>query len=240
MLKLTEDNTKKYILEAVRTDMLVKKGDTLNLEKDIFHPETKNPVLRNEILRLYDRHEIEDRIPVATEKALKDFYQTYKDSLFCQLAKVNIYALIDSSRKVINEAKHRLEQNVPFEKLAHEIFVKTYARGRDGTVDTYLEDEPPYLGEAAFKLNLYETAGPIEYVDSAKGNWYALIKCMAIREEKQLSYKDVEKTITDDFTKYYREEMTKATQNHLKKKYTVTVYTDVLNQILASMGISPQ
>jgi hypothetical protein len=237
---VTEDNIKKYILEAVRTDMLVKKANTLHLKKDIFQPETKNPVLRNEILRLYDHHEIEDRIPEATEKALKDFYQAHKDSLFYQLAKVNIYAVIDSSKKVIDEAKHKLAQNVPFERLAPEMFVKTYVRGRDGSLDTYLEDEPPYLGEAAFKLKLDETAGPIEYVDSAKGNRYALIKCVAIREEKQLSYKDVEQKITDDFRKYYREEITKATQSHLKRKYAVTVYTDVLNRILASMGIRAQ
>jgi hypothetical protein len=235
---ITEDNIKKYILEAVRTDLLVKKANALNLEKDIFHDQTKNPVLRNEILRLYDLHEIEARIPAATEEALKDFYQTNKDSLFYQLAKVNIYAVIDSSKKVVDEAKEKLEQNVPFEKLAPEIFVKTYVRDRNGTLDTYLADEPPYLGEAAFRLKLYETAGPIEYVDSAKGQQYALIKCVAIREEKQLSYKDVENTITEAFTKYYRDEITRATHERLRKIYTVTVYPDVLNQILASMGIS--
>ena len=235
-----EENVKRYILEAVRTEMLVKKATSLNLERDIFHAETRNPVLRNEILWLYDLHEIEDRIPAATEKALNDFYQAHKDSLFYQLAKVNVYAVIDSNKKTIDEAKHKLELNVPFEKLAPEIFVKTYIRKRDGTFDTYLEDEPPYLGEAAFKLKLNEIAGPIEYVDSAKRIRYALIKSMAIREERQLSYKDVEKTITDDFRKYYREEITRTAQNNLKKKYTVTVYTDVLNQILATMGINPQ
>lgn len=237
---VTEDNIKKYILEAVRTDMLVKKARALKLEEEIFHAQTKNPVLRNEILRLYDAHEIEDRIPAATDKALEDFYEGHKDSLFYQLAKVNIYAVIDSSKKVIEEAKHKLEQNVPFERLAPEIFVKTYVRKRDGTLDTYLEDEPPYLGEPAFQLKLYETAGPIEYIDSARGKQYALIKCMAVREEKLLSFKDVEKTITDDFITYYREAITKETQNRLKTKYTITVYTDVLDQKLSSLGIKPQ
>jgi hypothetical protein len=233
---ITENNIKKYILEAVRTDILAKRANALNLKREIFNAETTNPVLRNEILRLYDRHEIEDRIPAATEKALREFYQAHRESLFYQLAKVNIYAVIDSSKKVVDEAKQKLEQNVPFEKLAPEIFVKTYVRGRDGTFDTYLVDEPPYLGEAAFKLKLYETAGPIDFVDSAGGKQYALIKCVGIREEKQLSYEDVEKTIPDDFRRYYREELTRATQDHLKKKYTVTVYTDVLNRILAAIG----
>ncbi len=234
---ITQDNIKKYVLEALRTDILVKKANALNLGKDIFNAQTKNPVLRNEILRLYDHHEIEARIPAATDQALKDFYEAHKDSLFYQLAKVNIYAVIDSSRKVVDAAKQKLEENVPFEKLAPEIFVKTYVRGRDGTLDTFLEDEPPYLGEAAFKLKLHEIAGPIEYVDSAKGRQYALVKCVAIREEKQLSYEEVGTTISAVFKKHYRDEITEATQDRLRKKYTVTVYTDVLNRELAAVGI---
>ena len=236
---ITQDNIKKYVLEALRTDMLVNKANALNLEKDILNAQTKNPVLRNEILRLYDLHEIEARIPAATDEVLKDFYAAHKDSLFYQLAKVNLYAVIDSSKKVVDAAKRKFEQNVPFEKLTPEIFVKTYIRGRDGSFDTFLADEPPYLADVAFKLKLYETAGPIEYVDSAKGRQYTLIKCIAIREEKQLSYKDVEKTIADVFKKYHREEIARATQDRLRRKYTVTVYTDVLDRELASMGIKP-
>jgi hypothetical protein len=237
---ITQDNIKKYILEAVRTDILVKKANALNLEKDIFHAQTKNPVLRNEILRLYDLHEIEARIPAATDEALKEFYAAHKDSLFYQLAKVNLYAVIDSSKKVVDEAKRKFEQNVPFEKLAPEIFVKTYVRGRDGTFDTFLEDEPPYLADVGFKLKLNETTGPIAYVDTARGLQYAFVKCVGIREEKQLSYEDVKTTIGEVFTKFYREEITRATQDRLKKKYTVTVYTDVLNRELAAVGVKQQ
>jgi hypothetical protein len=237
---VTVDNIKKYILEAVRTDILVKKANALNLEKDIFNARTKNPVLRNEILRLYDVHEIEDRIPAATDKALRDFYAAHKDSLFYQLAKVNLYAVIDASKKVIEEAKLKLEQNVPFEKLAPEIFVKTYVRGRDGSYDTFLADEPPYLADIAFKLKLYETAGPIEYTDTARGRQYALVKCVGIREEKQLSYEDVKATISTVFMKYHRDELTELTHDRLKQKYTVTVYTDVLNREMAAVGIKQQ
>jgi hypothetical protein len=237
---ITQDNIKKYILEAVRTDILVKRANALNLEKDIIHAQTKNPVLRNEILRLYDLHEIEARIPAATDKALKDFYEAHKDSLFYQLAKVNLYAVIDSSKKVVEEAKHRFEQNTPFEKLAPEIFVKTYVQARDGSFDTFLADEPPYLADVAFKLKLYETAGPIEYVDTARGRQYAFVKCVGIREAKQLSFQDVKPTISTAFTKYYRDEITRATEDRLRKKYTVTVYTDVLNRELTAVGINQQ
>ena len=65
---------KKFILEAVRTDLLVKKAKALNLKNDIFHAETNNPVLRNDILRLYDRsRQLKHRIPTPTPVALRRF-----------------------------------------------------------------------------------------------------------------------------------------------------------------------
>jgi hypothetical protein len=121
--------------------------------------------------------------------------------LFYQLAKVNIYALVDSSRSAIEKMKQKLDQGVPFEKLASTILVKTFIRQRDGGIDSYLSNEPPDLGETAFKLRLFETAGPIEYKDTANVRQYALIKCMHIREEKQLTYSDVKKHYCNRFCK---------------------------------------
>ena len=111
---------------------------------------------------------------------------------------------------------------------------------RDGTFNTFLEEEPPFLADAASKLNLFETAGPIEYTDPAKGKQYAPVKCMATRGGKQLSYNDVEKTIGPAFTDYYWDRNNKATIERLKKKYTIKIYQDALQQNLSSIGISPQ
>ena len=66
--------------------------------------------------------------------------------------------------------------------------------------------EPPYLGEAGFKLN-----------ETAKGVQSALIKCMAIREEKPLTNKELENTIGAEFKNYFWAEISKATQEQLKK-----------------------
>jgi len=233
-----EDDIKKFILEAVRTNIIVNKATELNLEKDIVNPRTTNPVIRNGLIRLYNNQIIEGQIPEPTDEALKDFYQANKDSLFYQLAKVNIYAVIDSNKNTINELKRKLDQNIPFEKLAPEILVKTFIRGRDGTINSYLDEEKPFLGEAAFKLKLFETAGPIEYTDPAKGNQYALIKCMAKQEEKQLLYQDVEKTIVDDFKEYHRNKISHAVREQLRNKYPVTIYKDVLKKNLSLIGIN--
>ena len=235
-----EDDIKNFILEAVRTNIIVNKANELNLEKDIFNPSTPNPVIRNELIRLYNKQIIEAQIPKATEEALKKFYQVNKDSLFYQLAKVNIYAVIDSNKNIINEMKRKLDQNTPFQKLAPEILVKTFIRERNGTFDSFLEDEPPFLADTAFKLNLFETAGPIEYNDPVKGTQYALIKCMAKREAKQLTYNDVKITIADEYVSYLRREITSRVEEQLKKKYIVEIYKDVLKQQLSSTGIKLQ
>jgi len=239
-VSVKQDHVKKFILEAVRTSMIVDKAKKLGLEKDVFTPETTNPVLSNGILRLYDRHEIVEQVPPATEQALKEFYQVNKDSLYYQLAKVNIYAAVDSNKGVVDGMKEKLNQNVPFEKLAPRILVITYIRERDGTLKTYFGDEPPLLAEAAFKLKLNEVAGPVEYVDPASGKQYALIKCIGIRDEKQLSYDDARKTISDDFATYHRERIGQSVRERLKKKYAVTIYNDVLQRMFSFLGISPQ
>jgi hypothetical protein len=237
---IKEEDIKKYILEAVRTDMLVTKAYKINLEKNVLSPETTSPVLRKGIVWLYNRHEIEEQIPRATEKELIEFYDANKNSLYYQLAKVNIYAIIDSNKNVIKEAKQKLEQNIPFENLSSTRLVKAYIREQDGGIKSYLGGgEPPYLGGVAMKLKLNETAGPIEYYDTTMGKQYALIKCIATREEKQLSYNEAKKTLLDDFVKYHRNRITQSIKERLKKKYSIIIYKDVLKQNIVSMGIEP-
>ena len=234
-----EDDLKGFILEAIRTDKLIVKARELNLEKDTFNPKTTDPFLENGIIRAYNSQVIEKQIPPATEEALRAFYQANKDSLYYQLKEVNIYALIDSSKSAINEMKAKLDQCVPFEKLASDFLVKSFVRKRDGTIASYFSIEPPYLGEAAFKLKFFETAGPIEYVDSAKVKQYALIECKEIREEKQLTYDDVKKTIASDFADYYRNKIAQSVAEQLKKEYAYTIYKDTLQQDLLSTGVTP-
>lgn len=237
---IEEDDFKRFILEAVQTGKIIDIGRGLNLQKKIFNPGTKNPDLIDGIIRLYNEQVIDKEIPPATYQALKEFYEANRDSLYYQLAKVNIYAVVDSSESAIDKMKEKLDQGVPFEKLAGTILVKTYVRKRDGTIASYFSTEPPYLGEAAFKSKLFEAAGPIEYVDSAKGKQFALIKCMAVREERQLTFGDVRATIAADFADYYRNKIAHSVAEKLKRKYAVEIYEDVLRRDLISSGINSQ
>jgi hypothetical protein len=232
-----EDDVKKFVLEAVRTDMVLRKAFKLRLQKDVFTATTTNPILKEGILQLYNRHVIDAQIPPATEQALKDFYSQNRDSLYYQLAKVNLYAAVDTSRDAVIAMKERLAQNVPFEKIAPNVLVKTYIRNRNGTYKTFLGVEPPYLAEAGFRLNLNDVSGPVAFVDSTGRTHHALIKCVGWREEKQLTYEDVRGTIAEDFANYHRGLISRATRTELWKKYSVTLHPDVLRECLTAIGI---
>ncbi len=234
-----QDELKKFILEAVRTSMIVDKAIALGLGKEVLTPAPTSPVLKSGIVRMYNRHEIEDRIPAATEPALKEFYRANQESLYYQMAKVNVYAIVDARKSAVEGLKETLARNIPFEKLATEVLVKTYIRRRDGTLATYFGNEPPYLAEAAFALKLNEVAGPVEFDDPAKGKQYALIKCVGVQEAKQLSWSDVQPSIADDFATFHRQQITLAVRDRLKKKYSVTIYRDVLRKNMLSAGINP-
>jgi hypothetical protein len=232
-----EDDVKKFVVEAVRTDMVLRKAFKLRLQKDVFTATTTNPILKEGIVQLYNRYVIDAQIPPATDQALKDFYSQNRDSLYYQLAKVNLYAAVDTSRDAVIAMKERLAQNVPFEKIAPNVLVKTYVRNRDGSYRTFLGIEPPYLAEAGFRLNLNDVAGPVAFVDSTGRTHYALIKCVGRREEKQLTYDDVRGTIAEDFANYHRGIISRATRTALWKKYNVTLHPDVLRECLAAIGI---
>jgi hypothetical protein len=237
---IKEDQLKAFILEAVRSNYIVNRAIKLNLEKEIVHPRTMNSAIRDELINLYVHYVIESQVPPATQSALQQFYNENKDSLFYQLAKVNIYAIIDSNKNTMDELKLRLNQNVKFEKLRNELIVKTYIKDREGIIKSYYSPEPPFLGKAAFELKPDEIAGPIEYNNPVIGKQYALIKCIARQEEKQLTYNDVERTIAETYKKYYKNEMTKRVEEQLKKKYPITIYKDVLKQNLSSLGIKSE
>lgn len=60
------------------------------------------------------------------------------------------------------------------------------------------------------------------------------------KEEKQLTYNDVQNTIETDYTTKMREQITKTIQDELQKKYPVKIFKDVLKQNLAALGIPVQ
>ena len=236
----TIDEFKKFILEAVRTNIVVSKATKLHLEREILTPRTTNPVLQHYIVEHYNAQVIDTKIPAPTEQALRQYYKENMDSLYYQVAKVNIFAVIDTNKQTIVDAKQKLQQNVPFNKLAPIVYVKTFIQKKGGPVKSYFSTEPPYLGKIAIQLHLNETAGPLEYTDTANVKQYALIKCIARLDEKQLTYDDVKGRIVADFTKYYRQKIADEIDAQLRKKYSVRVDEGALKKSMRAIGLKLQ
>ena len=229
----TAGDIKSVITEALRLDRLVRKARSLGLEQAVFNPNSADPTLKERIVRMYDQKEIEEKIPALTEQAKKQFYAENKDSLYYQLAKVNIYAVIDSIPARLEAMKEKLAAGTPFQKLAPVIDVKAYIRKKDGILATYLGNEPPYLAEAAMKLALNEVSGPVEFLDETGKTKEALIKAVGVREEKQLSFEEALATMGQDFVKYHKELLEASTEKYLRAKYPVSVRDAVLDRLLS-------
>lgn len=237
---ITEYDIKEYIREAVSMDIVLQKALAMRLDKKILGPFTDNYVLVDEITKLYDQEVIEKQIPPKTEKALKLFYESNKDSLYYQLAEVIIYIALAPDTSTITEFKKRLDAGIPFEKVDRRVLVRKIIRDRDGTLRPEKSDVSIELAKAAFTLQLNEVAGPIEYYDSENGKKYALIKCIKIKEEKQLTYDDVKDRLVNDYKNFHREKIKEKVRNQLMKQFNVKIYTDRLKDCLVAMKIPTQ
>lgn len=225
-----------FIVEAMRSDIIIRKAQDLGFEKKVFHPRTKNTILQYKIIDLYDQVMIESKIPEPTNAALREFYQANKDSLYYQLEKINLFAMVYPDKSEAEKTWAKIQAGTSFEEAGNRWFVKTFIKDRDGQIKSYLSKEPPYLGQAAFKLQESEVDGIIEYTDPEKGPQYAVIKCAKRTPEKQLSYADVQKSIADDFTKYHRDRISREVNQNLRNKYRIKVYDNVLTEALAVAG----
>jgi len=230
---ITKQSLKDFILEALRTDIIVQKAKQLGLEQDVLNPNTASSVIRNKLVQLYNQAVIESQIPEATETALQQFYHVNRDSMYYQLAKVNIYALIYPDRETAEKMWSKIKEGATIPDVSDRYFVKTFIRTREGEIRAFSSTEVPYLGEAAFALKESETNGVIEYNDPEKGKQFAVIQCVHRRPEKQLTYADVKNTIPDDFREFHLKRLHRQVAEDLRKKYRVVIHRDVLKKGIA-------
>ncbi len=231
---LNPGNVKGFILDAVSDDDIVKAAKKSGFDKELINPQTKDPIIKDKLLYLYNKSVIDGSIPEATPEALQKFYEAQKDSIFYQLKVVYIYARIYPDSAEAAADINKIKKGTPFEKVKDSWYVKEYIRERDGSLKAYRTSGGDYLAKAAFALKLNQCAGPIEYNDSTKGKQYAVIKCFKIQPEKQLTYDDVKgKRIEEEFKNYYRKKISDEIDAKLKKKYGVKIYQNVLSEAIA-------
>ncbi|MFZ1289339.1 MAG: peptidyl-prolyl cis-trans isomerase [Melioribacteraceae bacterium] len=230
---LNDGSVKEFISDAVYDDNIVKAARKIGLEKELINPYTKNITIKSKIVYLYNLEIIERNTPEATTENLMKFYNEQRDSVFYQLNKVNIYTRIYSDSADATMEIKKISSGTPFEKISDRWFVKTFIRERDGTLKSFRSIEPPYLAEAAFKLELNQVSGPIEFEDAEKGKQYAVIKAIHILPEKQLSFDEVKgKRIEEDFKNFYRQKISMEIESNLKKKYNAKIFDEELSQAI--------
>lgn len=232
--RTNEKNIKEFLLESIMLDYVVKKANENNFLRDIFNPFTNNSVIKNRLVWMYNKAVIESRIEDTTSVVLQKFYDAQKDSLYYQLDKVNIYALIFPNKSDADSAANKIRSGTPFEKIMDRWFVKTYIINREGNYNSFLSKEKPYLAEEAFKLQLGEIAGPVEFEDDIKGKQYAIIKCVGRQNQKQLTYSDVKNKIGNDYRTYYYEKFSKENEIMLKSKFNLEINEAVLNNLIST------
>jgi len=228
-------NVREFILDAVYDSNVITAAKKGGLEKTLINPHTQNPVIADRLLYLYNQAVIEGSIPKPTPEALARFYEDHKDPIFYQLKKVYVYARIYSDSAKAAADINEIRKGTPFEKVSDAWLVKMFIRERDGQLKAYRTSGGDYLAKAAFTLSLNEATGPIEYDDSTKGKQFAVIKCFQIEPEKQLTYDDVKgNKIEEEFTNYYRQQISAEVDAELKKKHGVEIFENVLSKAIVS------
>ena len=231
---MEEEHIKKYLAEAIRTDLIVKKAESLDLKKNIFYAFTANPALKFQIVKLYNQAEIEAKLPEATDEALHRFYKENENTLYYQLEKRNLFVMVFPTKVDAEKALAKINTGTPFEKVTGNYSVKTYIKERDDGIKSFGKDEKPIFGNVGFELKESEVTGPVEFKDENDQSEYAIIKCYHIRPEKQLTYNDVKNSITEDFKNYYREKIEKEIEVQLRSKYNPVINEEVLAKVIAA------
>ena len=231
--EMEEEHLKKYIIEAIRTDLIVKKAEALDLKKNIFNAFTTNPALKNQIVYLYNQAEIEAKLPEATEKALNEFFNENESTLYYQLEKRNLFVMVFPTKEDAEKAWGKINNGTPFEKVTGSYLVKTYIKERNGDIKSFGKDEKPNFGKVGFEMKESGVTGPVEFEDENNKVKYAIIKCYHIRPEKQLTFNDVKNSITEDFKNYYRERREKEIEEKLRSEYNPEINKEVLARVIS-------
>lgn len=226
----TVENYQKFIEEAVRTDLVVKKARDSGLENEILNPNSPSEVLKRNFVKLYDKKVIEEKLPEATKDNLEEFYNLNKKTLFYQLPKVTIFAKFFDYKEAANDMWTEIENGKTFEEAANKSYkVRTFEKDENGVIQSNNRSEKSYLGKAAFSLEENEISEPIEYSETGEVIQFVIIKSVDKLPEKQLEYSEV-KNIEQKFIDFHRESLEKSAENKLKEKYTVEIYEDILKQ----------
>lgn len=226
----TTDVIQTYLLEAVRTQRMAERARALGLEKRVWGPDTPSAGLAQAFVRIYNDVNIKKRIPKPTKASLLAFYESHRDSLFYQLARVNTEIIVRKDKEEIAALLKEVEAGAPFKEVSSRRLLRSFQRSREGAIEAINTREPPYLGEVAFGLREGEIAGPVAYDDAEQGRLYAIVLATRRLDERQLSFDEVEERVKEAFLDHHEAKLAERIASELRERYRVTVYREVLAQ----------
>ena len=223
---ISENDLKNYIVEAIRTDLIIKKAKDLGYDEKIL-TENATDALEFQYQKIYTIENVDNKIPTANDTILKEFYNEHKDSLLYQYALTSIYVkLFDEKSKALKMIEN-INAGESFEQAANRTYkVKSFIKNKQGKISSYYSKEKPILGDIAFEMEPNEIIGPISTYELGIQK-FAVLKSSRKIEEKVPTFNEIE-NLEKLFEAYYREQLNQRVKDVLASKYPIITFDDII------------
>ncbi len=229
---ISENDLKNYIIEAIRTDLIINKAKDLGYNEKIL-TENATDALEFQYQKIYTIENIDNKLPTPNDTILKEFYNEHKDSLLYQYALTSIYVKLFDEKSEALKMIENINAGESFEQAANRTYkVKSFIKNKEGKINSYYSNEEPIFGNIAFEMEPNEIIGPINTyeLDVQK---FAVIKSSRIIEEKVPTFNEIE-NLEKRFEAYYREQLNQRVKDVLASKYPVIMFDDIISKNIES------
>ena len=229
---ISENDLKNYIVEAIRTDLIIKKAKDLGYDEKILI-ENATDALEFQYQKIYTIENVDNKIPTANDTFLKEFYNEHKDSLLYQYALTSIYVKLFDEKSDALKMIENINAGESFEQAANRTYkVKSFIKNKEGKISSYYSKEEPILGNIAFEMEPNEIIGPINTYELGIQK-FAVIKSSRKIEEKVPTFNEIE-NLEKLFEAYYREQLNQRVKDVLASKYPVLTFDDIISKNIKS------
>lgn len=229
---ISKNDLKNYIIEAIRTDLIIQKAKDLGYDEKIL-TENATDALEFQYQKIYTIENVDNNLPTANETILKEFYNEHKDSLLYQYALTSIYVKLFDEKSDALKMIENINTGESFEQAANRTYkVKSFIKNKKGKISSYYSKEEPILGNIAFEMEPNEIIGPINTYELSIPK-FAVIKSSRKIEEKVPTFNEIE-NLEKRFEAYYREQLNQRVKDVLASKYPVITFDDIISKNIKS------
>ena len=229
---ISENDLKNYIIEAIRTDLIINKAKDLGYDEKIL-TENATDALEFQYQKIYTIENVDNKLPTANDAILKEFYNEHKDSLLYQYALTSIYVKLFDGKSEALKMIENINAGESFEQAANRTYkVKSFIKNKEGKISSYYSKEEPILGNIAFEMEPNEIIGPIDTYELGIQKFAVIMSSRKI-EEKVPTFNEIE-NLEKLFEAYYREQLNQRVKDVLASKYPVITFDDIIKKNIKS------